>query len=110
MGWATSKHASIIQMVDGLRTELGDGAFDVVDHWDDTHAIGIARPDDHGVLAYISTHGPRKDVYWVSLELPAKAGNDHPYEPAGEADVHGIQELATVVRTHFENSPCGSSS
>jgi hypothetical protein len=96
-----NKDESITRMLSELRAELGAGAFDVVDHWDDIFATGIARPDDHGVLAYVSTHDNRKNKYWVSLELPPRPGDDAPFVPAGERQAHGIQELATIVREHF---------
>jgi hypothetical protein len=97
-----AKHESIARMLDELRAELGDDAFDVVDHWDsDTFATGIARPDDHGVLVYVSTHDGRKNKYWVSLELPPKPGDAGPFVPAGEGLANGIQELASIVRAHF---------
>ena len=94
-------------MLNELRAELGEGAFDVVDHWDtDACAVGIARPDDHGVLVYISTHDHRKNQhYWVSLELPAKDGDDAPYVSAGDRQVQGIQELVSVVREHLGSGP-----
>jgi hypothetical protein len=97
-----AKDESITQMLGELRAELGDGAFDVVDHWDgDSFATGVARPDNHGVLVYVSTHDRRKNKYWVSLELPPQAGDDVVYVPAGERLAHGIVELASIVRSHF---------
>lgn len=90
-----------MRMLDELRVELGEGAFDVVDHWEDSFAIGIARPDNHGVLVYVSTHDRRKNKYWVSLELPPPAGDEAAYVPAGEHQAQGIQELASIVRAHF---------
>lgn len=100
------KHETITRMLDELQAELGGDAFDVVDHWEgDSRAIGIARPDDHGVLAYISTHDGGKNRFWVSLELPPRTPDEFPYVSAGDRQVHGIQELAAVVRTHFEAKP-----
>lgn len=97
-----NKDESITRMLTELRAQLGEGAFDVVDHWDtDSFATGIARPDDHGVLVYVSTLALRKGKYWVSLELPPKPGDDQPYVLAGEAEAQGIQELASIVRAHF---------
>jgi hypothetical protein len=96
------KDESITRMLDELRLELGDGVFDVVDHWDDSFATGIARPDNHGVLVYVSTHDCRKNKYWVSLELPPTAGDAAAYVPAGDLRAHGIQELASIVRSHFD--------
>jgi hypothetical protein len=95
------KDESIMRMLTELRAELGDGAFDVVDHWDDSFATGVARPDDHGVLVYVSTHDRRKNKYWVSLELPPKEGDEGPFVAAGERQAHGIPELASIVRAHF---------
>jgi hypothetical protein len=100
----TPKDESITRMLDELRGELGDGAFDVVDHWDDSFATGVARPDNHGVLVYVSTHDHRKNKYWVSLELPPQAGDDAAFVPAGDGQAHGIQELASIVRAHFGTS------
>jgi hypothetical protein len=102
MTMPADKHETITRMLDELQAELGGAAFDVVDHWDDSRAIGVARPDDHGVLAYISTHDSGKNKFWVSLELPPRTPEEFPYLPAGDRQVNGIQELAAVVRTHFE--------
>lgn len=100
------KDESITRMLDELRAELGDGAFDIVDHWDtDSFATGIARPDNHRVLVYVSTHHLRNNKYWVSLELPPEAGDDAPYATAGERRAQGIQELASIVRAHFGTQP-----
>lgn len=96
-----AKDESITRMIDELRAELGAGSFDVVDHWEDSFATGIARPDNHGVLVYVSTHDRRKNKFWVSLELPPQAGDDAVYVAAGEHQAHGIQELASIVRAHF---------
>lgn len=66
------KDESITWMLNELQTALEDIAFDVVDHWEsDKCAIGIARPDYH------------------------------PYVSVGERTAEAIQELASVVRTHF---------
>lgn len=96
------KDESIARMLNELRAELGADAFDVVDHWEsDTSAIGIARRDDHGVLVYVSTYGRNSNQYWVSLEFPPRTDDSSPYVPAGERVVHGVQELVSVVRSHF---------
>ena len=101
MNPTANKDESITRMLTELRTELGSEAFDVVDHWDDIFATGVARPDNHGVLVYVSTHDNRKNKYWVSLELPPPPGDDAPFVTAGERQAHGIQELASIVRAHF---------
>lgn len=102
MSARADKDESINRMLSALQRELGDGAFDIVDHWEgDRRAIGVSRPDDHGVLIYVLAQEDRVDEYWVSLELPSKIGDDFPYVDAGTREVHGIQELVSVVRSHF---------
>jgi hypothetical protein len=68
---ALQKHKSITELLDRLRTRLGTAAFDVIDHWEgDLCAVGVARPDEHGILVYVSTFGEPEGSYFVSLELP----------------------------------------
>lgn len=97
------KAPSIIRLLDGLRARLGQRAFDVVDHWEiDEFAVGIARPDNHSVLAYISTDGKKGERSFVSLELPAAAESNSPYVDAGSHEATSFDELAAIVRGHFE--------
>lgn len=100
------KDESIHRLLARLEASLGKDAFHVVDHWEaDLSAIGIARPDNHGVLVYIAMFGQEEDSYFVSLELPTTAGGetwkDHPYTPAGEKQLHGLDNLLNVIRRHF---------
>ncbi|MGH3850515.1 MAG: hypothetical protein ACRDRT_12575 [Pseudonocardiaceae bacterium] len=103
MNTQLQKDQSVIRLLDGLRERLGLRAFDVVDHWEaDSCAIGIARPDNHGVLVYISTNGEAGERCSVSLELPPQPGSDIPYTAAGDHDAASLDELAEIVRRHFE--------
>lgn len=96
------KDQSIIRLIDGLRALLGPRAFDVVDHWEsDLCAVGIARPDNHGVLVYISTSGKPGERCSVSLELPPQPGSDIPYTAAGDQDAANLNELAEIIQRHF---------
>ena len=98
------KDQSIARILDGLRVRLGPRAFDVVDHWEaDSCAVGIARPDNHSVLVYISTNGEGDDRCSVSLELPPQPGSDIPYTAAGDHNAASLDELAEIVRRHFEH-------
>ncbi len=98
------KDESVIRLLDRLRSRLGAGAFDVVDYWEaDLCAVGIARPDSHGVLVYVCTYGRTDDRYFVSLELPAPAGSDMPYAAAGEQDAASFEELLEIIQRHFDN-------
>ena len=73
------KDPTIQRVIERLAGRFGRGAFAIVDHWDgDLCAIGIARPDDHGTLAYICTFGEPENCYYVELELPPPADSDMP--------------------------------
>ena len=107
------KDKSIIRLLDQLRTRLGRDAFDVVDHWEsDLSAVGVARPDNHGVLVYLSTFGEPEDSYFASLELPHRLGDEpwanHPYTPAGEQRVRGFDALVRLIQGHFEDEHSAS--
>ncbi len=105
-----SKDPSIIRLLDALKASLGPHAFDIVDHWkSDLFAVGIACPNNHGVLAYMSTYGQPDGRYSVSLELPPQPGDDAPYTDAGKYEVQGIEALSEVIRRHFQrgNRPQG---
>ena len=103
MSTQLQKDQSVIRLLDGLRARLGTRAFDVVDHWEaDFCAIGIARPDNHGVLIYISTTAEEGDRCSVSLELPPQPGSDIPYTAAGDHEAASIDELVEIVRRHFD--------
>ena len=100
------KDESITRLLEQLRLRLGEDAFDVVDHWKgDLCATGVARPDNHSVLVYISTFGKTVDDYFVSMELPTQPGaeqlGDFPYSPAGEEQVEGFDRLVQIIERHF---------
>jgi hypothetical protein len=95
-------------MLTALRLRLGANAFDVVDHWDaDLCAVGIARPDNHGILVYVSTYRRADQNYFVSLELPPDPGDELGYKDMGERETKGFDELVDVIRKHFGNEPLG---
>ena len=48
------KDDHILRMLANLRQRLGEGAFQIVDHWQaDLRAVGIAHPDHEHRLAYM---------------------------------------------------------
>jgi hypothetical protein len=75
----------------------------VEDHWAGDHtAVGVARHDVPGRLAYVRVISGGADVrYYVALELPARPGSDLPYESAGERDDLGRDEAIHVVAEHL---------
>ena len=96
-----NKDEDIRQVVRKLQDELSTGAFDIVDHWDaDPCAIGIARPDNHGVLVYIAVC---ENFYFVSLELPP-VKEDLPYLQTDEFNNIDFKMLVSIVKQHLSPS------
>jgi hypothetical protein len=95
------KETRLKNTIERLRKMFGAAAFDIVDHWDiDWRAVGVARPDDHGVLVYLSTHNQMDGRYFVSLELPSSDA-EMPYDSAGEFKNVDFDELAGIVKKHL---------
>jgi hypothetical protein len=108
---APSKAKLVVELIDVLRTRLGSDAFQVIDHWpDDPMAVGIAAPQDAGVLAYVSVTPDADDPYFVSLELPPEGEwADHPYTPGDERNECGIDELVATISAHLRKAPPNTS-
>jgi hypothetical protein len=102
-----SKAKLVVELVEVLRSRVGSDAFQVIDHWpDDPMAIGIASPQNAGVLAYISITPEADDPYFVSLELPPEGEwADHPYMPSEERHECGIDDLVAVIAAHMRRAP-----
>ncbi|MCB2408625.1 hypothetical protein [Hymenobacter lucidus] len=108
----SDKSDAIQQAVWQLTAKLGNTYFDIVDYWtDDADAIGIAHPDNHGILAYISTcYLKESGGYYVALKLP-KYHSSFPYKDMRSHDVQSINGLAAIMLMHFNmghiaNSRC----
>jgi hypothetical protein len=96
------KDTSIREVIAKLQSELGTSFFDIVDHWEaDLCAVGIARPDNHEVLVYISTCSLPEHGYFVSLELPS-VEEDFPYQAAGEFDDLDFEALVSIIKRHLK--------
>ncbi len=100
------KDASVRQLLERLAGLLGTDYFQIVDHWpDDPYAIGLTKPDDPAVLAYICTEEVDPERIFVSLELPpAGKWADAPYSPAGDQNVRGFDELAAIIKRHLSQA------
>ncbi len=97
------KDPLIIEAINRLKQELGDDAFDVVDYWDaDLYAIGIALPQNHRVLVYISTYNIPVGKYHIQLELPSQDGEIDSYKDVGNRDSLEFEELTKHISDHFE--------
>jgi hypothetical protein len=104
---APSKAKLVVELIEVLRSRLGSDTFQVIDHWpDDPMAVGIASPQDAGVLAYISVTPEAEAAYFVSLELPPEGEwADHPYTPGNERNECGIDELVATISAHMRKAP-----
>ena len=101
------KDESILSALDRLRSSLGVNTFHIVDHWDaDLCAIGIAKPDEHSTLVYISTYGQTPGKYYVELETVAEGSNDDEYEVVAEYASIDWDELLETVARHL--GVCGT--
>ncbi|UOQ71232.1 hypothetical protein [Hymenobacter cellulosilyticus] len=79
---------------------FSDNYFDIVDHWtDDPEAIGIAHPDNHGILVYIST-ADLQQGYYVELEAPSYQ-QEFPYWNKGSYSSSNMNAVAAIVFMHF---------
>jgi hypothetical protein len=98
-----SKTPEVLAVLDRLRADLGPDAFHVVDHWEgDLTAVGVAKPSDHGVLAYI---GSFEDGFYVELELPPPPGDDFPYRVAGRHWGQRVEQVVQLVARHLGVRP-----
>ncbi|MBE7209809.1 MAG: hypothetical protein INR65_02230 [Gluconacetobacter diazotrophicus] len=79
---------------------LGDGFFDVVDHWEaDRTAIGIASPSDHHRLVYIRFLG--HGLFDVIREEAPDGGTEVPCVEIGSFEKLRLDEVIEAVRCHL---------
>ena len=96
-----NKDPSILNLLARLRADLGDDAFDIVDHWEyDLVAIGLASPRDHRVLAYVSTLNQLPDTFSYELELPPSNG-DELYSVAANSAACTYPDLVNALCSHW---------
>ena len=94
------KHPAIRRFVGELTRRFGQEAVSVVDHWDcDSVAIGLARPDDHSVLAYVASY--TESSFYVELELAPEPGSDLPYAVAGRYESLAFEDALAKVAGHL---------
>lgn len=96
------KDHSILALIAQLRADLGDDQFDIVDHWDgDLCAIGVAKPSDHALLAYISTSVRPQGNYFLELET-APGESSEVYDVAGRYDSIVYSDLLERIDRHLD--------
>lgn len=103
---SSEKDASILKALAQLKRELGEGAIQIVDHWEGSaHAVGVAGPKDRGQLAYISSFDKPEGYYFLSLEFPPPPGSGRSYAPAGEFEHVNLGRLVRLIKQHLRKAP-----
>jgi hypothetical protein len=98
------KVPEIQNVLEALQARFGVGCFSVVDHWPaDPLAVGVARPDDKAVLAYVSvesTFTGEAVKYYVALELQP-SGPHETFSAAGDFHRLTLAEIPDIVGRHL---------
>lgn len=99
----SGKDRTINKALAHLAKEMGEGAFQVVDDWEDSaYAVGVASPRHRGLLAYISTFDKPDGYYFLSLESPPPPGGERSYAPAGEFEHVSLGRLVRLIKRHLK--------
>jgi hypothetical protein len=102
---ALDKDPAILTVLEQLRRRLGADSFVVADHWEpDLCAIGIASPQDHRVLVYISCYGEPVGRFGFELEVPPTPGSEMPYNVVGGGFGLSFEELVSVIARHLQTA------
>lgn len=69
------KSSELRLLISRLSSDLGPGAFEIVDHCDgDLCAVGFAKPGNPFELAYVCTFGQPENHYYLDLESSSSCG------------------------------------
>lgn len=99
------KDQALLNILDRLRLDFGDGAYQFVDHWDgDLCAVGIARNDVPRQLVYITVWKCPEGEVAVSLESPAETSEDL-YDGRGTYEHCSYSELRELIGAHLAIKP-----
>jgi hypothetical protein len=100
------KDPAVGELVDRLASDLSTN-FDLVDHWEDLMAVGLALPSDHGVLIYVAVitddegellHSP--DRYFYECESPSRT-DALGYHVAYSGDHVSYDQVAKAATRHL---------
>lgn len=98
------KNPAIVSALDYLRHQLGNGYFQLADHWEgDLMAVGIAHPTDPTCLVYIACGDGASPSYTAILERRPSADIGPPYEECCRFADLGLADLASVVAAHLQS-------
>jgi hypothetical protein len=96
------KSADLAALVERLSSDLGDGYFVELPHWDaDRTAIGLGNPADPRFLVYLSVQ-PGDAAVFIQCEVPAGHDvPDVPYDVASSGVYTDYQQILGVIRDHL---------
>lgn len=91
-----------MRVVKRLHDDLAPLRFIVLDHWEaDRHAIGLAAPDDHQRLAYISTWAHPDGEFDFELEVAPQKGADRAYDVVMRNGACDYSTLRAAIKRHL---------
>ena len=98
---ALNKYRSLETLLQRLSAPLGDGSLAVSAGWrDDEQALGLHKPGEPQLAAYVYTHGQPAGYYGVNLEYPDLSDNDVGNVPVVCEDI-GLERLLDLLAMHF---------
>lgn len=95
------KDASIWSFLARLAAAGDPVQWQVIDHWDDLMAIGIARAGAEQPLVYVSTYNQPAGHYAYVCEMAAPPGSDLPYLSTRECERADFSQVLWVLREHL---------
>jgi hypothetical protein len=95
-----TKYRSLEALLLMLSKPLAAGTLAISGSWrNDEQALGLLKPDEPSLTAYVFTHGQAPDRYGVHLDYPASTA-------AGAASLSAeelsLKSLCELLVTHFE--------
>ncbi len=100
--WTLDKSEELKKLLIMLTSQLGKEAFVLSERWQtDFTAVGLCKPDEPELVAYIYTHGQAADRYGVHLLFPELPDVD----TRGIIDARenvSYEELLDILMIHLE--------
>jgi hypothetical protein len=95
------KDPTIIRFLARLRAALGEGRFEIVDHWEGSRfATGVADPAQPRRLVYVSSYRMPEGRYYYDCEVPLGAEEDDFEVVETGVDVP-YEEVEAAIRRHL---------
>lgn len=99
--FALNKYRSLDTLLQRLAASLRHGHLAIADRWrDDERALGLYKPGEPQLAAYVFTHGQPPGYYGVHLEYPDLIDNDVGNVPVVCEDIR-LDRLLDLLALHF---------